>query len=381
MFTGRFPHETGVQTNGGPRVNPADFTFMGTVFRDAGYDTAYFGKWNIALDRKDKKTHGFDVLEEKGARLDPTPAADYLKQRHERPFLAVASFLGPHEICEWARKERIPGEQLGDVPPVSQRPPLRANFDPPENETDIMAHMRRSYQAHRLFPVGDYTHADWRRQMWGYYRLIERVDGYVGAVLAALRESGHERDTVVVFLSDHGDCHGAHRWNQKTVFYDESARVPLIISWKGRTPRGTSDVLVNTGVDVIPTICDFAGIEAPAGSPGKSLKALALGGKADWKRDYVVCQNHMVQCEPVDGRHWRPEGRMIRSDRYKYCLYSEGERRESLVDMKNDPGEMVNEAGNPRFGEVLQRHRAFLREHAVRHRDAVALAMLEHVAS
>ncbi|UCE46730.1 MAG: sulfatase-like hydrolase/transferase, partial [Phycisphaerales bacterium] len=294
-------------------------------------------------------------------------------------FLAVASFLGPHEICEWSRRQKIPGAQLPDPPPLQERPPLRTNAEPPKNETDIMTHMRKSYQAHRLFPVGDYTEADWRRLIWGYYRLIERVDGYVGAVMTALRESGQEGNTLVVFLSDHGDCHGAHRWNQKTVFYDESARVPFIISLKGKTPKGTCRLLVNTGVDVIPTLCDFAGIRVPAGLLGKSLKAPALGGAPAWKRNYVVSQNHMVQCDPVDGKHLQPHGRMVRSDRYKYCLYSEGQRRESLVDMEKDPGEMVNQAGNPDFKAVLIRHRAYLKEHGERHNDRMALEMLRNL--
>lgn len=368
MFTGQYPHVTGVQNNRG-RMAKRDFNFLGRIFRDAGYETAYFGKWHIALSRKKKDVHGFSRVTEKSARIDPRPAAAYLRTSPKTPFLMVASFLGPHEICEWSRRQKIPGEQLPDPPPVDRRPPLPENFDPPKNETDIIAHMRRSYQAHRLFPVGNYTKADWRRLIWGYYRLIERVDGFIGTVMKALRESGQEEKTVVVFLSDHGDCHGAHRWNQKTVFYDESARVPLIISWKGVTPKGTSAVLLNTGVDMIPTLCDFAGIEVPEGMPGKSLKLPALGKKPGWKRDFVVCQNHMVQCAPVDGKNPKPHGRMVRSDRYKYCVYSEGNRRESLVDMEKDPGEMVNLAESPEHREILTRHRQYLADWCEQHND------------
>ena len=76
--------------------------------------------------------------------------------------------------------------------------------------------------------------------------MIEKVDAEIGRLLAALRESGLEDNTLVVFTSDHGECAGAHGFNQKTVLYDESARVPLIITCKGRTSGGTSDALVNT---------------------------------------------------------------------------------------------------------------------------------------
>ena len=59
---------------------------------------------------------------------------------------------------------------------------------------------------------------------------------------------------------------GAHRWNQKTVFYDEATRVPFILTYKGVEPA-VSDALVNTGVDLIPTLCDYAGIPIPPDSP------------------------------------------------------------------------------------------------------------------
>ncbi len=173
MMTGVYPHQTGVQTNGRKRLEPTGLE-LGEIFKSAGYKTAYFGKWHVALEGRG----GFDTFVGRDAIMNPEYAADFLKQKHDRPFLAVASFLSPHEICQWARKESIPGKELGPVPPLDERPPLRENSEPPKNETDIMTHMRKSYQAHRLFPVGNYTEDDWRRHIWGYYRLIERVDGW-----------------------------------------------------------------------------------------------------------------------------------------------------------------------------------------------------------
>ena len=101
-----------------------------------------------------------------------------------------------------------------------------------------------------------HTPDDWRRQRWGYYRMIEKVDAEIGKVLEALRKTGQEDNTLIVFTSDHGECAGAHRFNQKTVFYEESARVPLIVAWKGHTAAGTCDKLVNTGIDILPTLLD-----------------------------------------------------------------------------------------------------------------------------
>jgi arylsulfatase A-like enzyme len=379
MMTGRFPHQTGVLTNGNDDIDPSKFIFLGKILKDAGYETGYFGKWHVAFDIKKKDVHGFDVLFPKSIH-DPKPAANFIKQKHDKPFFAFASFLSPHEVCQWARKQDLPGGPIAEIPPLEDLPPLKTNFFAPENETDIMTFMRKSYQANlRLFPVGDYTNADWRRLRWGYYRLIERADSFVGEVMDALKESGQEENTLVVFLSDHGDCAGSHRWNQKTVFYDESARVPFILKWNGKTIKGTSDVLLNTGTDMIPTLCDFAGIKIPKGLPGKSLMAPATGTTPNWKRDFVVSENHMVQCEPVDGKNYKPQGRMVRSARYKYCIYSEGNDRESLVDIEFDPLEMVNEAKNPVYKEILEQHRAYLKEHAKQNNDVMALKILSEL--
>ena len=87
-----------------------------------------------------------------------------------------------------------------------------------------MTLIRRAYQVpNGKFPVGDFTPEDWREQRWGYYRMVEKVDGEIAKVLDALRETGAEENTLVIFTSDHGDCTGAHSFNQKTVLYDESA--------------------------------------------------------------------------------------------------------------------------------------------------------------
>ena len=220
-----------------------------------------------------------------------------------------------------------------------------------------MALMRRSYQASQMFPVGNFDDAKWRQYEWAYYRLVEKVDAQIGIVLQALRESGHERDTLIVMLADHGDCQGAHLWNQKTVFYEEASRVPFVLSHPGVIEPGRSKRLVNTGIDLIPTLCDYAGIAAPEGLPGLSVKN-ASGDP----RKYVVVSNKMDQGAPINGHLPTPTGRMVRGQRYKYCAYSEGRHPESLVDLLEDPGEMVNLAVDPRFKSILVEHRAMLAE-------------------
>ena len=377
MFSGRYPHETGVQTNSAEAFRPGRFACMGTIFRSAGYDTGFFGKWHMPFRANRPADHGFAARVDSPALYSGAAAAAFIGKRRSGPFLAAASFVNPHNICEWSRGQELPGGPIGQAPAPDECPPLKPNMAPPANETDIMAHMRRSYQGHRLFPVAAFTDDKWRQYLWAYYRLIEKVDCRVGTVLDALRKTGQDRSTVVVFLSDHGECHGVHRWNQKTVFYDESARVPFIVSRKGATPKGTSDVLVHTGVDLIPTLCDLAGLNVPDQLPGMSLKRWALGDGPNAGRACVVASNKMVQCVGVEGVLHQPDGRMVRSRRHKYCLYSQGKRRESLVDMVADPGETVNLAGQAKARDVLAAHRGYLRSFARDSGDDAALAMLE----
>ena len=357
IFTGRYPVETGVQINDTTAIDARRFPCMGTIFKRAGYETAYFGKWHLPFDQKNPAVHGFDSVSVSKVQHDVRAsdgAAAFIKAKRSGPFLAVVSLLNPHNICQWPRHQELSEGSVGTPPPPDQCPPWRANHAPQQDEPDAVTLMRRSYQATDTFPVGKFDEKLWREYIWAYYRMIEKVDARIGVVLNALRQAGMEKDTLVLFSTDHGDCQGAHGWNQKTILYEEAARVPCILSWKGVTKPQVSERLVNTGVDFLPTLCDYAGIPRPEGLPGLSLKQVKDN------HPFVVVSNHMVQGAKIDGRLPEPSGRMLRSEHYKYMVYSEGQRREALVDLRKDPGEMVNLAGKSEHAEALKQHRMML---------------------
>ena len=124
----------------------------------------------------------------------------------------------------------------------------------------------------------------------------------------------------------------------------------------------TSDRFVQTGPDLIPTLCDFAGIPKPPALPGLSLRASAEGETVPDPRRFVVASNHFMEGMPILGILRKPAGRMLRSERYKYCVYDQGHDRESLYDLDRDPGELTNLARNPADQAVLNEHRALLLE-------------------
>ena len=372
MFTGRYPHEVGIQFNENKKIDPVEFPTIGTIFTKAGYETGYVGKWHLPYDAKKPEIHGFLYMKNiKNNGVDsllPDAAINFLKIKRDKPFLLVASFVNPHNICEWARGQKLPDGVVGSPPSADEYPPQRPNHMPSKNETDIMQILRKSYQASPTFPVSCFSDDKWRQYIWSYYRLVEKVDGEIGKILTELRKSGLDKNTIVIFLSDHGDSQGAHLWNQKTVFFEEVSKVPFIISYSGLKP-GKSDYLVQTGIDLMATVCDLAGLPLQRQLPGTSLKKILTTGSASADREYVVVSDRLMQGEPVDGYKPEPEGRMLRNRRFKYWILNEGKQRETLYDLQNDPGEMVNLAADPKFRGDLENCRKELMDWAKKYND------------
>ncbi len=104
---------------------------------------------------------------------------------------------------------------------------------------------------------------------------------------------------------------------------------------------------VSSGLDILPTLCDYVGLAIPKTAMGKSLRSIAEKNQEHAWREYIVTENHT--------------GRMLRTKDFKYCLYSKGERRESLVDLRTDPGEMNNLAAKNDYQMILRQHRRLLK--------------------
>lgn len=279
----------------------------------------------------------------------------------------VASLVNPHNVCELARKMPLPEADIGSPPPAGECPPLPPNFGVPAGEPSAI---REAHAASwERYPTKDWGEADWRQYLWGYYRLVEHVDRIVGRLLDALRASKFDSNTTVVFTSDHGEGMAEHGWNQKQCFYEPVARVPFIVSHPGARRKGVLDAttLVNNGVDMIPTLADLAGISLPGkvdALPGRSIAPAVTGGDRCTREMSDVPIMSESEFGGFVDTNWthdgRAYGRMVRTSRFKYVVYSRGKVRESLVDMQGDPGEMVNLAGDPRYNQEMARHRQIL---------------------
>ncbi len=351
IFTGRMPHETGVRNNA--KAVAAGIPTMGEIFRQAGYKTVYGGKWH--LPRPFEGMTGFDKLiggAGQGRDMDAPLAgacAKWLRNAPPEPFLMVASFMNPHDICEWIRQH--PGSQ--DYPEVSQYPPVPANLavDPDEPEA-IQYHRGQGYDlmSQAVGIAAKWRDADVRKYLHDYYRMVEEVDRQIDVLLAALREKKLDQNTVIVFSSDHGEGMCGHRWAQKASFYEESVRVPLVIAAPGKQPRVDRRTLASL-TDILPTFCDYAGISPPPEIRGTSLRPAVEGRPLS--RKFAVSELRYAD----ETR----EGRMLRTARHKYIVFNSGARPEQLFDLSIDPGEKCNLAREKSAEAVLRQHRKLLR--------------------
>jgi arylsulfatase A-like enzyme len=350
IFTGRMPHETGVRWNN--ESVATGIPTMGEVFRDGGYQTIYAGKWH--LPRSFDGMTGFTKIaggSALGRDMDAGVGAacsKWLSTATAQPFLMVASFMNPHDICDWIRQH--PGARTH--PDVAKYPPAPSNMGVDPEEPEAVRHHRIAgidLMSKAVGIASEWRVDDFRHYLHDYYRMVEAVDREIGKVLGAVRAAGLWDRTHIVFVSDHGEGMGGHRWVQKASFNEESVRVPLIFSGAGVSRRGVDRTALGSLADVMPTLCDVAGIASPSGMTGRSLAPL-LRGDALAARPVVS-----------ELRYGGPEreGRMLRTERYKYIAFNSGERREQLFDLATDPGECVNLMS--RDPQTLAGHRALLR--------------------
>jgi choline-sulfatase len=180
-----------------------------------------------------------------------------------------------------------------------------------------------------------------RRSRRAYFASISYVDEKIGEILDVLKRTRQEEDTIVVFLSDHGDMLGERGMWFKMSFFEGSARVPLMIAAPGMAP-GRIDTPVST-LDVLPTLAELAGVDLDDISPwtdGESLIGVAAGTA---KRGSV----------PME---YAAEGSVapmvaLRDGRFKLALCEKDEPQ--LFDLEADPHELKNLAGDPAHADIL----------------------------
>ncbi len=264
-------------------------------------------------------------------------AADFLKSYDgPAPFFAYVAFMAPHDPRTMPRAYREMYDPARIALPESFRPAHPFDNGELRVRDELLAGFPRRPE-------------EVRAHIADYYAMITHLDAQIGRVLDALEAAGRARDTVVVLAGDNGLAVGRHGLMGKQNLYEHSVRVPLVLRGPG-VPAGQRREALCYLLDVFPTLCDLAGLDAPASVQGQSL-APALGDASAHVRERVY----------LAYRGWQ---RGLREGERKLIEYMvDGRRTTQLFDLAADPAETRNLAGDPARAEDLARlRRALCRE-------------------
>ncbi|MEY4434889.1 MAG: hypothetical protein RIR16_929 [Actinomycetota bacterium] len=390
ILTGTYNHVNHVRTIWEDLDNTKP-TFIGDL-KAGGYKTAIFGKWHLGHGPKSDPVNfdAWEVLPDQGDYIDPVfitaegkkqypgyvttittdLAIDWLDTvSDDEPFCLLVHHKAPH--LPW-----IPDEKHKN---------LYADIDIPEPETlhedltnrvegvknakmNIYKHMPKYVVK---LKTGDIAPDLPQRegQSWGYQlyikdylRCVASIDENTGRLLDYLEERGLADDTLIVYTSDQGFFLGEHSWFDKRYMYDESIRMPLLMSYPNGIKAGTVVDEIVTNVDFAKTFCEFAGVEVHDGTQGRSFKALLEKEEVpDWPD--AMYYRYWEHDDPI---HAACAHYGIRTHDYKLiCYYSDGMGLEAtgparypiqweLFDLKADPMELRSVYGEPEYLQIQE---------------------------
>jgi len=377
ILTGQYSHTTHVYSNlppyGGSQWFDDDST-IATWLHDAGYRTGYVGKylneyggswappglerwftppgWDLWLGYGGGY-YGYEVmvgglLGRAGTRIADystdvftNEAVTFVRSAGDDPFFLVYAPFAPHRPAYPAARH---AGELASLDPwrsaawneqdVSDKPAWLRDRDPMGVEEIAK------------------TDAFRRRQL----ESLLAVDEGVAELLGALRASGRLENTLIVFASDNGLLWGEHRLSiRKSSPYEESIRIPLVVRYDALVGWPRTDARQVGNVDFAPTFAAAAGLE-PANVEGESLLPLLRRPDGPWRSQILL--EHLRGVEGLEREV--PTYCGVRSVRWKYVAYATHE--EELYDLRRDPAELTNLAGDPRFRAELERGRASVLE-------------------
>jgi len=318
-------------------ASPDEPNFPVTL-ENAGYVTYHYGKKGNTAILIQEKFNTNKYLQDDADREDGEPgkaivddAIAFLKgKRDARPFFMYLAFSNPHD-------PRVAAQIYLDMYPI-EKVPLPKNFLPvhPFDNGEMLIR-------DELLAPWPRTEQEIRKQIREYYAVITGLDYHIGRLLAALKDLKLDDNTIIIFASDTGLSLGSHGLMGKQNLYEEGTKVPLIFAGPG-IPAGRRDALVYL-MDIFPTVCDLANVPVPAGLDGKSLKPV-MDGREPGVRPTLFTAYRDVQ-------------RAIRDDRWKLIRYPKINKTQ-LFDLKDDPDEMHDLAGDPALTERMERMMAEL---------------------
>lgn len=372
ILTGQYAQNNGVRGNRGQHggyqsLDDPEHT-LPVWLRDAGYRTSFVGKYVNGYHPEMGIPEGWEnwdatvrlgyqqFLQYDGSEVSQPEGyhTDYVARRTtdeiaeladgDQPFFLWSSFYAPHGICSATN-------EIGCSTPPPVAPEFAESFkgvrppfldSPSFNEPDVSDKPRVVTRGGKV-DVGKT-----KRLFLQRIRSLASVDRAVAEIVAALREAGELEDTVIAFTSDNGFLYGEHRYQGKTLAYEESLRVPLLMRGPGITP-GSVRTRTTAMIDLAPTFADLAGAEPLVPVDGESMVDLATGTGSGADRTLLVQAG--IRGPDRRGLGWDYRG--VRTDRYTFIYWMQTGFAE-LYDRTRDPFQLRNLARDPRYVATVQ---------------------------
>ncbi|MGB0579166.1 MAG: sulfatase [Limisphaerales bacterium] len=378
LMSGLYPYTNGTLGNAGTlRGNMPDVLTMSQLFRNNGYRVGRVSKiyhmripfeiidgtaesddpfsWDEVVNitapeqnapgkstdwsPKDKGSQTFEGVVADGGDLAhadgmaASHAIEFLKRNKDRPFFLACGFVRPHVPLVAPAKYFDLYDRNAMVAPVV-----------PEDDLDDVPGIIRGYKRNSTtYGVTPELH---KGLLEAYYASVSYMDAQVGRVLDALEVLGLAENTIVVFSSDHGYLLGEHHKFQKQHLFEQSTRVPFIVSvpWM-KDQRGKATRHITELIDLYPTLAELGGLNAPEVLQGKSLVPLLKNPASEqWKKNVAFTIS-------------RSGGESIRTHDWRYTHWGFGKSGSELYDLRNDPGEFNNLARKPKYSAQLKKLR------------------------
>ncbi len=393
FLTSRYPSTNRDRRNG--QNMPAGELLVTRVLADAGYRCGLSGKLHISAcnpsvtqEMEPRIDDGYEVFHwSHGPQVENSGNAylNWLKQKgvkYETPFMEGMKHVRvgmPAELHQttWCADRAIEFIEEGAQNP--ERPWLFSLniFDPHQPFDAPLSHLQRYMDRIDQIPLPDYVPGElehttqWQRKdhqlnirytyddisdcehrmlKASYWAMVDLIDEQVGRVLEALRRTGQDKNTLVIFMSDHGEMLGDHGIYLKgAYFYQPLARVPLVIAGPGVQQRGRSGALIEL-LDIAPTLLEMAGVDKPPTMQGRSFwKLLTEGNAPDQHRKDIYCEYHYGAA--VNGEN-DPMCTMLFDGRHKLTISHNEPVEGELYDLQADPNEHRNLWADPQHAQI-----------------------------
>lgn len=362
FLTGQYAHTHGIIDNTARDKRSHELVTWPRLLHDVGYETGFVGKWHMGLD--DTPRPGFDYwvsIRGQGQYLDPEIndngsrhvikgyvtdifsdyAVDFLKRKHDKPFLLWVAHKAVHPDLQQAADGSLSDPSAGKFIPAERHKNLYSDKPIPRRPNYGVAPKDKPALARQIDPLptlSPKTGTD-DETVRNRLRMVTAVDESVGQILKIL-EDGHQLDnTLVVFTSDEGYFYGEHGLSvERRLAYEESAKIPIAMRYpKLIKPNTARDEMV-LNIDIAPTMLELGGAKIPSTIQGRSLVPLLDGKNVPWRDSFLI----EYWSDKVFPRVLKMGYKCVRTDRWKYIHYVDLTGMDELYDLKKDPYELAN---------------------------------------